>query len=132
MKPFELMKVVSCFLIFGLVLFLEVTPTASLAKEPTGMILGVLLDVNDARVTNATVKVESGKIRHKLKSNDEGQFEVFLPAGTYQITVEANGFRRFVYSSLKVKPNESEVINIHLEVAVYRGLVPVSSLGVGR
>ncbi len=90
--------------------------------------MGVLLDANDARVVNATVKIDGGKIKRKVKSGQEGEFEIWLPAGNYQITVEANGFRRFVYSPLKVKPDETEMINIHLKVAEPRGLVPAISL----
>jgi hypothetical protein len=85
----------------------------------TGKIMGLILDANDSRVINATVRIASPKIKREIQSGQEGEFEVEMPAGSYQITVEANGFRRFVYSPFKVKPNVSEMINIHLEVAVY-------------
>jgi len=94
------------------------------SKSHTGKIKGTILDVNYARVLNALVRVNGGETRRSLRSNDEGQFEISLPAGNYEVTVEANGFRRFVYSSLKVQPDETEMINIHLEVA--KVLVPAS------
>jgi hypothetical protein len=103
------------------VLFVEVS-----SKSDNGKIKGAILDVNYARVVNAIVRVNGGEIKRSLRSNGEGQFEISLPAGDYELTVEANGFRRFVYSSLKVQPNEIELINIHLDVADPKGLTPAS------
>ena len=65
------------------------------SRSGTGKIKGAILDINYARVVNAIVRVKGGEIRRSLKSNDEGQFEISLPAGSYEVTVEANGFRRF-------------------------------------
>ena len=124
MRRFKPMKV-SAFLIVGVALLCGLAYAAPSAKQPK--IRGVILDINDARVTNALVKVEAGKIRRVVTSDYEGQFEISLPPGSYQITVEANGFRRFVYSSLKVQTNKTEIINIHLDVAPPRGLVLASS-----
>src|SRR6266498_4550974 len=96
------------------------------AKNATGKIKGTILDANDARVVNAVVRIYGGETKRGLKSNSEGQFEISLPAGYYESTVEANSFRRFVYSSLKVQPGQTEMINIHLDVAPPKGLVPAS------
>lgn len=104
-----------------------VTPRpASPAGRQTGKVVGVILDANDARVPEATVRVKGGRRTREVECDEQGQFELLLPAGRYQITVEASGFRRFVYSSLEVKSNVTEMINIHLEVAVPRGLVPAA------
>src|SRR5438132_14173757 len=91
------------------------------SKSDTGRIKGAILDANYARVVNAIVRVNGGEIKRSLRSNGEGQFEISLPRDEYELTVEANGFRRFVYSSLKVQPNEIELINIHLDVAAPKG-----------
>ena len=96
------------------------------SRSNTGRIKGAILDVNYSRVVNAIVRVNGGAIKRSARSNDEGQFEISLPAGSYEVIVEANGFGRFVYSSLKVQPNEIELINIHLEVAAPQGLTPAS------
>lgn len=107
----------------------EASRWSSSAEHPRGRVTGVILDANDARVVDATVRIESGKIKRKIKSDQAGKFEIWLPAGSYRMTVEANGFRRFVSSPLVVKPHETEKINIHLEVAVPPGLVPAFSTG---
>jgi len=51
------------------------------SKSHTGNIKGTILDVNYARVVNALVRVNGGETRRSLRSNDEGQFEISLPAG---------------------------------------------------
>ena len=99
---------------------------ASPARRPTGKVVGVILDPNDARVPEAAVRFKSGGRTREVTSDEQGQFEISLPEGRYQVTVEARHFRRFVLSSLEVKSNVTEMINIHLEVAVPRGLVPAS------
>ena len=103
------------------VLFVEASSTNN-----NGKLKGAILDANYARVVNAIVRVNGGEIKRSLRSNGEGQFEISLPSGEYELTVEANGFRRFVYSSLKVQSDETEMINIHLEEAAPKGLTPAS------
>lgn len=125
MKRIILVSVVVSLFIVGLALSPQASRLASSAEQPMGKISGVLLDANDARVANATVKIDSGKVEREVRSGEEGDFDVRLPTGTYQITVEANGFRRFVYSPLKVKADVTEMINIHLEVAVNTQPIPV-------
>jgi len=120
MKSGRVLRGVAVLLVVG-VLGVEASP-----KSDNGKIKGAILDVNYARVANAIVRINGGEIKRSLRSNDEGQFKISLPAGSYEVIVEANGFRRFVYSSFKVKPDETEMINIHLEVAALRGLVPAS------
>jgi uncharacterized membrane protein len=117
------LSVAALLLVTG-TLLLGINDTSS-ASSP-GKIKGVILDVNDARVVNAIIKVEGDELKRLLKSDDKGQFEISLPPGAYQITIEANGFRRFVYSSLKVKADQTEMINIHVEVATLKVLVPAS------
>ena len=87
-------------------------------QKSVGKIQGVLLDINDARIVGAKITIEGGQFKRELRSGNEGDFETQLPAGSYQISVEANGFRRFELSPFKVKPNVTEMINIHMEVAV--------------
>ena len=120
MRSAKLRRLATVLLVVG-VLFVEAP-----SKNASGKIKGAILDVNYARVANAIVRVSGGEIKRSLRSNDEGQFEISLPAGNYEVSVEANGFRRFLYSSLKVQPNETEMINIHLDVAAPKVLAPAS------
>lgn len=88
-------------------------------KWTTGRIKGVVLDANDARVVGASLTIEGSpqaSFKRRLKTGEAGEFELELPAGVYDIAVEAAGFRHFTGWELKVKPRETEMINIHLEV----------------
>jgi len=123
MKSVKLLRLTSLLLVMAMVSIVDAT---ALPKPGDGKIKGAILDVNDARVTNAGITIEGNKIKRVVKSDDQGQFEVSLPAGSYQITVKANGFRRFVYSSLTIHANETEMINIHVVVAAYSVLVPAT------
>ena len=89
----------------------------------------MVVDANEARVVNAVVRVQSGKVRRRLRTTGEGGFEFEVPAGVYRITVEADGFRRFIYSPLEVQPNGTKVFDIQLEVAEPPGLVPALAEG---
>src|SRR5437773_2292334 len=129
MRLSKLASVVTSLLVIGVALFSDGAYATASAKQAPGKIMGVILDINKARVTNAIVKVEGGNIRRKVASDDQGRFEVSLPAGSYQITVEANGFRRFVSSTLKLRPNHTAKVNIQVDVAAPRGLVPAVSIG---
>lgn len=80
--------------------------------------MGTLLDVNDARVTHAKVKIENGQFKWAGESDDAGDFAATVPVGTYRIYVDANGFHKFESPFLKAKQNVTELVNIHLEVAV--------------
>ena len=93
---------------------------------PTGTIIGRVLDCNDARVANAEITIDNEELNHRVKTNEDGEFELRLPAGGYRITVEANGFRRFVFSSVKISAKATKRMNIYLDVAEPPGLVPAS------
>jgi hypothetical protein len=76
-----------------------------------------VIDVNSSRVVGATISIENAELKKVAKSNDEGRFEIELPAGTYQLTVEQQGFKKFQFSSFRVGVETCELVNIHLEVA---------------
>ena len=88
--------------------------------------MGTLLDVNDARVAQAKVKIESTKFKWEGESDEAGAFTAEVPADTYQIYVKANGFRKFESAFLRVKSNVTEMVNIHLEVQAIIDTIPVA------
>lgn len=82
----------------------------------TGRIVGLVLDANDARIVGATVRIENARFNRKLRSSDKGDFEVELPAGTYRIIVEKDGFKGFEISSFHLNADACETVNIYMEV----------------
>ena len=97
---------------------------APLSKPRPGKIIGQVFDVNKARVVNALVNVFGGETRRQLVTDENGEFEISLRPGTYQIAVDANGFRRFVSAETELKAGQTRTIEIQLKVASVAGLVP--------
>jgi hypothetical protein len=92
--------------------------TSSARQKTNGKIQGAVLDINDARIVGARIIIDSGEFKRELISGSEGEFELQLPAGSYLIKAEANGFRKFQLSPFKVKASVTEMINIHMEVGM--------------
>jgi hypothetical protein len=85
------------FLCFAALLgFVWTAPTIS-AQVTSGTIFGRVKDPTGAYVPNATITVKSPEIgdARVVTSNDTGDFVVpNMPPGTYDITVEAKGFKK--------------------------------------
>ena len=95
-------------------------------KQPTSSIMGTLLDVNDARIAHAKVRIENERFTWAGQSDDAGDFAAVVPPGTYRIYAEANGFRRFESPFLNAKPDVKEMVNLHLEVQPIHHPIPVT------
>jgi carboxypeptidase family protein len=76
---------------------------------------GVLLDPQDARIVHATVTLENDKLKRQVYSNEEGVYEVQLPAGVYRLTVESHGFKELQITMLQVDTDDADDLTIHLE-----------------
>jgi uncharacterized membrane protein len=127
----ELIQVnISCCGIFSgmTVLKIALIAVAMLAgqggAEKTG-ISGILFDRNDARIAGAVIRIEKGDFRRRLRSDDEGKFEVELPAGSYELRVEQPGFRTLKLSSIRVNEGVIERLHLYLEVAAPKGPLKV-------
>ncbi len=93
-------------------------PMAIFGQE-TATISGTVIDATGAGIPNA--KVVATETRTGTKSNTvsnvSGQYTIpFLAAGTYEVTTEEQGFKKFVRSGLEIGSGDHPVIDIHLEV----------------
>jgi hypothetical protein len=79
----------------------------------------MVLDINDSRITKAKVTLMRDPETREIITDEEGKFDLPLPAGVYRLTVSANGFCEFKKDDLVVTSGTTELINIHLEVVVY-------------
>jgi len=75
-----------------------------------------VIDSNDARISNATVRIENARSSQEVYTSAEGAFEVELPAGTYRITVEAEGFRTVEMVSFRARANKRESLKVRMKV----------------
>lgn len=85
-------------------------------QAPMSRVAGLVLDANEARIVGATITVQNAQVKRVGRSDDEGRFAVSVPSGTYQITVEQHGFKKFQMAGFRVGAESSE-LNVHLEVA---------------
>ena len=115
---FRLLKVsVSAILIivFGVVIALaQQTPPT---RTATGMLKGVVVDWQYARILGSCLTVKNKTIEKKVIVDGEGAFEVELPVGTYEVVAQSPHFRRFRQKKLQIESNTTTTLNIMLQVA---------------
>jgi hypothetical protein len=117
MRRLNVISIVALTLVTGLFPIAEQGRLAVLADNlRASKIAGVVVDANDARIVGATIRIENARLSRVVQSGDEGTFEVEIPAGVYRITVEMDGFERFVLSTFRVKAGARESVQIHMKV----------------
>jgi Carboxypeptidase regulatory-like domain/TonB dependent receptor len=111
------------------VLVLSATATIQ-AQESRGKISGRVMDPNGSAVPGANVQVtniaRAGTTT--VKTNDDGLFEVpYLLPGSYQVLIEAPGFKKSVHEKVSVAINETSTLQITLDVGTVQETVTVTS-----
>src|SRR5436190_16330328 len=115
---------------FAVLCLLVLVPFSLQAQELRGKITGRVSDQNGAAVAGATVKVtDVGRNQTSdLTTNSEGLFEVpYLLPGTYQILVEATGFKKSLNKTVQVAINATSTLDIKLEVGTPQETVTVTA-----
>ncbi len=105
-------------------------PATARAQESRGAITGKVLDAGNAVIQGATVKVTNVAMGTTLtlRTNEDGFYQApYLIPGTYQMTAEANGFKRYVREGIVVQVNDSIRIDIELEVGTVDQTVTVTA-----
>jgi len=89
------------------------------APDPRGNIVGRVLDPTGAVIPGADVRainVATG-VAAATKTNQAGNFSLpYLLPGTYTLTVEITGFKKFVREGVQVRVNETVELNPELQV----------------
>jgi len=88
--------------------------------QTTGQILGVVQDPTGAAIAGArvTVKNMDTNLTWGNTSGPEGRFRVpQLPVGSYEVTVEASGFAKYVQGPLVLRLNQDADLTVKLSVA---------------
>ena len=119
---------VSAFAIFLTAVLLFAQPL--FAQETRGTVRGTVTDPNGSAVPNATVNVTdvARNTTVNLTTNDEGFYQAtYLIPGTYRITVDVTGFKRFVRENVVLQINQTVQIDIPLEVGGSQETVTITS-----
>lgn len=123
-------KVEHLFLFAALAFTFLVSGFSVFGQETRGVIKGVVSDPNGATVAGANITVSdpSRGINVTLTSNDDGFFQAnYLLPGTYRVTVESAGFKKFVRENVIVEIGSAIQVNIPLEVGGTQETVTVTT-----
>src|SRR5687768_155467 len=92
---------------------------AAAAQDSRGTITGTVRDVSKAVVPGATVTITSAAMGNAVTAvtNESGYFEVpYLIAGAYNVTVELQGFKKYVNDKVEVRIADRLELEVVLEV----------------
>src|SRR5688500_11997705 len=92
---------------------------AAAAQDSRGTITGTVRDSSKAVVPGATVTITSAAMGNAVTAvtNESGYFEVpYLIAGAYNVTVELQGFKKYVNDKVEVRIADRLELEVALEV----------------
>jgi hypothetical protein len=99
-----------------LLVILALTCTLS-AQEYRGLIIGRVTDPSGAVVSNATVVARGPQQTYTAKTNNNGDFTIpFVQPGTYDVTAEAQGFKRENKQGVNIDVSQKVNLNFSLQV----------------
>jgi hypothetical protein len=100
------------------------------AQRTTATLFGSVKDASGAVVLNAQIHAteELTGIRHDTVSKERGDYALpFLPVGPYRIEVEAQGFKTFTQTGLKLEAGQEVQLPISLELGAMSEKVTVTA-----
>jgi outer membrane receptor protein involved in Fe transport len=113
-----------------LVFVLGITLSSIRAAETTATVSGTVQDSSGAVVANAPVTLTNvgTNISKTLKTGSDGSYLFTLvPIGTYQLTVQQPGFRKYVRDGIVLNVNQNAKVNIALAIGTTDQVVEVNS-----
>src|SRR5437870_8381207 len=117
--------------LFAVVALLFTFSGVALSQEITGSIEGSIKDPNGAAVKGATVTVTDAakkQVVRTITTNDDGGYSARdLHVGTYDVTVEATGFKKHIESKVQVDVGTPRTLNIGLEVGSVAEVVTIEA-----
>src|SRR2546425_5510644 len=116
----------------GLILFAAASLFSSSlqAQELRGKITGRVMDPNGAAVAGATVKVTdiARSTTATFTTNADGLFDaLYLLPGTYQVVIEASGFKKSIQQTVQVAINETRTLDIKMDIGTPQETVTVTA-----
>jgi hypothetical protein len=98
-------------------LFVAWMAVAAFAQESRGTIVGRVADTTGAVLPGVKIEINNTatNVTTTATSNEEGRFSApFLLPGTYRVTAEKTGFKRFVQPGVEVRVSETVELNLSL------------------
>jgi hypothetical protein len=112
--------IAACYLLYAVTAF---------AQSNTGTITGDVFDPAGAVVPSASIEAKNQNTSAKFQagSTSTGNYTLgSIPAGTYEITVTAAGFKKYVRPGLVVQTAETIRVDAHLEVGATTDTITIN------
>src|ERR1051325_9082589 len=96
----------------------------------TASVRGVVTDRSGAAVVGAKVNINETEriVPHAVVTDEAGRYAVTaLPPGTYTLTVESPGFKKYTESKIPLAVQQQATLNVTLEVGELATSVEVTS-----
>ena len=118
-------------LLFAVAALMFALTGVAVSQEITGGVTGSVKDQTGAAVKGATVTITDAEkkiVVRTLQTNDDGVYAAGdLHVGTYDVTVEATGFKKHVASKVQVDVGKARNLDITLEVGNVAEVVTVEA-----
>lgn len=98
---------------------LMLSATKSRAQDPTGRVVGTVMDAQGAGIPAAQVTITNvaTQVAKHTETNNEGYYQVLdLPIGTYKVTMEHENFRELIFENQILQINQTLHIDGKLEI----------------
>ncbi|HYY95564.1 MAG TPA: carboxypeptidase regulatory-like domain-containing protein [Pyrinomonadaceae bacterium] len=97
---------------------------ADWVEVPSGDLKVTVYDPVRAVVVKAKVIIEGRDFKGVFETDEVGEAAVRLPAGVYQISVDALGFQTFTRAGVRVRPGSAQKLDADLKIRPPESLVP--------
>ena len=98
-------------------------------QQITGTLAGTVKDEQGAVVTSATIRatnIDTGLSRSTTTTTDGTYLIQYLPVGAYTVEVDASGFKRFLQKNVVLTVDQTQALNVNLDVGVQSQTVTVT------
>jgi hypothetical protein len=122
-------RLLSLAVLCSLSIALLVVSQVSQAQEVTASIVGTITDQSGAAVAGATVKANSVErgLAYTAVTNNDGLYRISpVPAGTYKLTVEKQGFSSVSHEAFVLTVNQVARVDVGLKVGQVSETVEVT------
>src|SRR5262245_39894864 len=100
------------------------------AADPTGTVAGSVTDPSGGTIVGAKVTATSlttNLARSTVTASDGGFVFPLMPVGTYSVSVEAPGFRRFEQRGVDVRADATASVSVLMQVGSVSDTVTVEA-----
>ncbi|MCL4784468.1 MAG: carboxypeptidase regulatory-like domain-containing protein, partial [Bryobacterales bacterium] len=116
--------------LIAVLIYLAAHVTQATAQDARGTVLGRVSDESGSVIPDAEVRItnENTGVVAAAKANASGNFVLpYLIPGTYTLSVEMTGFKKWIRPGIQVRINDSVEVNVDLTVGSVTESIEVTS-----